>query len=157
GIFRGRYPVRRGNRSKPGLKMTTPDVGRRLRIEHETYSVCSRCDLLQHFRPFAWHRRLKTGEARDIPAWSRKVGDETVPDRIGHLNEDDRDALGLLAQCEDWGRSVRNKYVRPERDEFSCQCREPSRISGSPTVIDVQITAVDPTQLLQSLVQRRHH
>ena len=42
-----------------------------------------RRNLRQHLQPFAGHRPVIIGEARDVAAGVRETGDKTLVDRVG--------------------------------------------------------------------------
>src|SRR5262249_9589708 len=55
-----------------------------------------RRNLLQQIEPFPADIEFEVGKASGIPPWSSKVFNETPPDCVGSLNEDDRQRAGHL-------------------------------------------------------------
>src|SRR5262249_34408091 len=39
--------------------------------------------------PFAAHRKLERGKSRNVSTWTSEIGNETLPNRIGNIHEDD--------------------------------------------------------------------
>jgi len=66
-----------------------------VRVLHHRHAGHRRHDLLEHLKPFAGKGMLEDGEAGDVAARPRETRDKTVADRIGDLDEHDRDSLGL--------------------------------------------------------------
>ena len=58
---------------------------------HDTRKVG--CDLLKHCKPFTNNARLNRKHARDVGSGSRHTYDKASADRIGYVNEHDRDFI----------------------------------------------------------------
>jgi len=91
-----------------------------------------------------------------IAAWPRQACDEACGDRIGGLREHDRHSARRLQQRPHDRATGGQDDVRLERDQFS---RVSARVIGTPrapTIVDLQVAAVGPAQLLQTLLERRN-
>ena len=88
------------------------------RIEQEGDPVDARRNLLEQLQPLSGHRLLHCDETGDVAAWARNARDEAAPDRIGDLNENNRDAARLLQQRHSVGCALRNNEVGLQRDEL---------------------------------------
>jgi len=84
----------------------------------------------------------------------RQVGDEAGADRIGNLNEHDRNGAGFFSQGEG---HVTNNYVRLQCDQRFREGLDPGGIAGRPATINSKVAALDPSQFLQRLMERVHH
>src|ERR1700730_14742923 len=73
-------------------------IWRRYWVEQEGGPSDARCNLLEQLHPLAGHRRLNTGEAGDVAAWSWKARHEAAANRIGNGRENNRDGVRLLQQ-----------------------------------------------------------
>jgi hypothetical protein len=78
-------------------------------------------------------------------------------DRIGNLNEHDRNGAGFFSQGDDrWGH-VTNNYVRLQCDQRFREGLDPGGIAGRPATINSKVAALHPSQFLQRLMERVHH
>src|ERR1044071_9275325 len=66
-------------------------IGRRCRIEDESYPGNARRNLLEILQPLAGHGWLNVSEPGDVAARARKTLSEAGADRIGNDNKDDGD------------------------------------------------------------------
>ena len=67
-------------------------------IEHDRDPGNPRIDLLEHLDPLAAQRCLDVGEPGDVAARPRDAGGKASADRIGHVDEHDRDRGGFALQ-----------------------------------------------------------
>ena len=124
-------------------------------IEHDRHPLEPRRDLPEGLDPFAADREFEIGEAGQIAARLRQVGDEPLSDRIGDLHEHDRQRTGLRLQGGRHRRAVGEDQVRLQADELRRLLLQRRPVAG-PAVIDLKIAPLDPAEIAQSAVERRH-
>jgi hypothetical protein len=111
--------------------------------------------LFEQFNPFPAHCIFLGGKASDVTAWPGQALDIAGAHRIGHDREHDRNSAGRLSQRRHRGAGKGHDDVRLQRDQFHCGFASAIGTAGGPAVVDPHVAAVDPTQLLQSLQERR--
>jgi hypothetical protein len=89
-------------------------------------------------------------QTSEIAAWPRQSADETRANRVGHVNEYDWDRAGLPVQCAGDLSGMCKQHIGPQVDQLF---REGLRLrtSGRKTSLDVDITALRPSEPLQLL------
>lgn len=114
-------------------------------------------DLLDKLQPFAADRRFDVDvrEPRDVAAWPRERGDKAAADRIGHLREHDRECARFPQQRRHGGRRYPKDDVGLQRDQFLCESSQSVRIVRRPAIVDADIAAVAPVELVKPLAKRR--
>src|SRR5262245_13440806 len=147
-------------RSRRGLQRSlviADDKRGRLRIEQKCEPRNARRHFLEHFHPFAHHRRFVSGEPGNVSTRMGQVGDEAGADWIGNLNEHDWNGAGFFLEGGDcWGH-VTNNYVRLQCDQRLRESLDPGGIAGGPAMIKSKVAALHPSQFLQRLMERLHH
>src|SRR5262245_57971874 len=147
-------------RSRRGLQRSLVIAGDkrgRLRIEQKCEPRNARRHFLEHFHPFAHHRRFVSGEPGNVSTRMGQVGDEAGADWIGNLNEHDWNGAGFFLEGGDcWGH-VTNNYVRLQYDQRLREGLDPGGIAGGPAMIKSKVAALHPSQFLQRLMERLHH
>ena len=82
-----------------------------LRVGHERGALYPRRDFFEHRKPLAGNTVLVQQQSREVAARTRQAGDEAGADRIGDVNEHDRDYLALPLQRGGNRRRMRNNHV----------------------------------------------
>ena len=147
----------RGRSSLEWGLIIAADVGGGVRIEENCGSRDAGRHFAQHLQPFAGHRRLEAGEARDVGPWMRDVGDEPAAFGIRDLNEDDRNRIGHSLQGQSARCGMRDDHIGGERHQLLGEGGDAIRTSRRPAVVDAQIASIDPSQGLQAVVQPGDH
>src|SRR5262245_30508434 len=112
------------------------------------------CDLLEQLQPFRANRKLEQCEPGDIASRMGKAGDEAGTDGIGDLREDDRYCAGRPLHWRQGGARSREDHIRLRCHEFGRIGARPDVISAGPAIVDLEVAAFAPSQLLQSLPER---
>src|SRR5262245_26494113 len=118
-------------------------------------SACDvRRDFLEQFNPLRCQIVLERKEAGGIAARPRHACDIAVSDRIRGVNKYDRDrARGL--QNRGQRRSARGEdNVRRNGRKLRCVPLKKVWLARGPSIVDLHIPPVDPTQRLQSFSKR---
>src|SRR5262249_27953688 len=110
-------------------------------------------DLSQQLQPFAAHR-LVIGKAGEIATRPRQAGEQTAADWIGHLHEYDWDCAGRFAHGIEYRLAVDEYDVRRASHQVCYIALDPIDVVGGPTVVDPDVTAFRPADLLQLLPER---
>jgi hypothetical protein len=95
----------------------------------------------------------EVGRPRDIAARLRKASDDPARNRIGSTNEDNGEGPGRLlgglgADC-----ARGNDDINLERSQFGRESGEPLGLPLGISVFDHEITALDVTEVAQSLTE----
>src|SRR5262245_46871359 len=124
-------------------------------VSHDSYSRHTRCDLLEQLQPFAGQAVFVIEKTSNIAARSRQALDEACADGIGDIHEHDRHGAGRALQLSRGRGATGQDNVRRERDQFRRESANAVGIARTPAILDPHVAAVDPAQLLQSLLERR--
>ena len=76
--------------------------------------------------------------------------------RIGDLHKYDWDGAGLPQQRDDRGTCHGQDYVWLEIDQLFCKILYPIDLASCPTIIDPNVAALYPSQLAETLPERRN-
>ena len=101
--------------------------------------------------------RFEIGEAGDVAAGMRQVGDKAIADRIGHRNKDDRDCRSLVRHrlsASAWSRTTITSGFK--LDQFLGIAADPLDFADAKTIGDRDVVTVLPAELFQRLPERRH-
>src|SRR5215831_11678018 len=109
---------------------------------------------LSSLQPFAGQTVFVIEETGDIAARSCQALDEACADRICDIHQHDRHAAGRPLQLSCGRGATRQDNVRRERDQFRRESADAVGIARTPAVLDPHVAAVDPAQLVQSLLER---
>ena len=112
-------------------------------------------DLFEQFQPFAADRGFKIVKPSDIRARARQVWDEAAADRIGHLDEDDRDRLRRLPQRPYRRIAVCQNHIRCGRDQLRGRNAVLFSASVYVTGFKPNAAALSPARSLQTLLESR--
>jgi hypothetical protein len=93
-------------------------VGGALGIDHHGSAREARCDLLEHPQPFACDARLNLQETCEITARPGQARDETGADRVGCLDEHDRDRPAFPLQGRDDRGCMRKHQIGLQVDQL---------------------------------------
>src|ERR1700688_282334 len=98
---------------------------------------------------------LEIMKARNFSSGMRQVRDETASDRIGHPGEDDRDGTGGVKRCRNHRICSGKDHIRRKPYYFLCHAAHPLLAFTAEPVIEPDVTALCPAQILQSLSEGR--
>ena len=121
------------------------------RIAKDRHLGHARCDFLEQFEPLSADAVFKDGKAGGVAARARQALDVAAPDGVGDLHEYDRYVAGLLQRQGRGCAASGHDEVWREGNELRGVATHPAGIPARPTELDPHITAVSPSQLLQSL------
>src|ERR1051326_8855846 len=110
--------------------------------------------LVQQLEPLAGQIGLAVRQAGDVAAWTREAAHEPGSHRIPGGGKYYRDRFGRLLGGGHRGGAGGDDDVDAAIDELLRYFAETVRLAVRPAIIDVQIMAVDPTQLAQALHKR---
>src|SRR5262245_28666860 len=110
--------------------------------------------LLEHSYPFATHLRLKVREPGNVPARACKAGDKCTTDRIGDLREHDCDHVGQAMKLSQRGIAIYHDHIWRRTDQLCCKGFPAVGIAGGPTILDLNVAAVVPSQSAQRIEKR---
>jgi len=125
-----------------------------VRPEHNGYPAHVGRRLLEHSYPFATHLRLKVREPGYVPARACKAGDKCTTDWIGDLREYDRDHVGQAVKLSQRGIAIYYDHIRRRTDQLSCKGFPAVGIAGGPTILDLNVAAVVPSESAQRIEKR---
>jgi hypothetical protein len=94
------------------------------------------------------------GKSGDIATWPRKAGDETDADRVGCQNEHYRDGAGVPFERRHHYSGSRQDHLGLCRDKLGRRLIETPKVAD-PAIVDREVAAGRPTQLLQPLCKGR--
>src|SRR5262249_16022075 len=77
----------------------------------------------------------------------REALQNSLPERISHPSEYDRNGSRFAAKCLNRGRGISHDHVRLQGDQFLRSGREAVGVDGRPAIINPDIVAIDPTKL----------
>src|SRR6266404_904479 len=135
--------------------MQERDISGYFRNVDDRYPTHPRRDLLEHLQPFAADRGFKIVEPGNISTRTRQACDEAASDRIGHTDEDDRDGAGRLHKSRHSRIAGDKDYIRRERDQFRSDDADVFDVFAWEPVINSNISAIDPTEVLEALPESR--
>ena len=122
------------------------EIRGRFRIEHHSNAPHGGRNLLQHFDPFAAHRKFERGEARDIAARARQTLHKALAHRIRNRHEYDRYSPRLPLER-------RQAFGGTSQDDIGCQSHQfgycglgTVRLICCPAIVDVQVAALGPAK-----------
>src|SRR5882724_3069052 len=81
----------------------------------------------------------------------RKAGDEPARNRIGSSGEDNGDGPGRLLGGQGRGCACGHDDINLERNQFGRESGEPLKLPFGGSVFDHEVTALDVTEVTQSL------
>ena len=114
-----------------------------------------RRDLLEQLKPFPGQAVFELDEAGGVAARPRHALDVVAADRVGDIHEHDRHRAGCLQQRPQGGGAGDQNGVRRERGQVRRMFAHHGGLALAPEIIDPQIAAVDPPELLHRLQKRR--
>jgi hypothetical protein len=121
------------------------------RIENDRDASDVGHDFLEHLKPFPTDFVFAGGKPGDVAAWPGQVSNDASHDRIGDRHEDNwYDVRFLLQQRHDQC-VIDQDDVGFHSNEFTGIESTLIGIATGPTELDPHVTAVSPSQLLQSL------
>jgi hypothetical protein len=110
--------------------------------------------LLEQFQTLADELRAEAGQARDIAARPRKVGDEPARNRITNTSEDNGDSPGRLhGRQGDSCASAHEDDINLERNQLGREGGDPLELSFGISVFDHEVATLDVTKLTQSFTE----
>jgi hypothetical protein len=107
--------------------------------------------VLEELQAFAAQLGAAAGQSSDVPAWSRKVRDESSPDGIRNEHEDDGNAAGRLLGRESWGRGGGHDDVDIHADKLGGKPRESTNLPAREPILDGDALTLDVPELAQAL------
>src|SRR5262245_59996319 len=124
-------------------------------IAQHHYTRHTRGDLLEQFQPFGAHTVFERCEARHVTARACAACHKPGAYRVNNVHEHEGDGAGRLLQSGDGGAARWEDQFRIERDQFANVSANQFTIAdGSPAIVNAQVGALDPAQLLERLLQR---
>jgi len=121
------------------------------RIQNDRDASDVRGNFLEHLKPFPADRIFAGGKPGDVAARPRQVGNDAGHDRIGDRHEDNRYDVRFLLQQRHYQCVIDQDDVGFHSNEFTGIEATLIGVATGPTKLDPHVTAVDPSQLLQSL------
>ena len=121
------------------------------RVEQEGNPGDARRNLFEQLQPLAGHRALESDETGGVTAWPGQAHDEAAKDGIGNERENDGNGARLLHQRCSRRCALRKNKVGLQRDEFLRKSLQRLRVEGPPSIVDPDVTAVRPPELLEFL------
>ena len=110
----------------------------------------ARNDLFQKLQPLSAQGPFEVDEAGDISAGPRQAVDESAADRIGDCDEYDRNGGCILLESGHRRGRDRHDHVRPQSRQLARVGSEPVIVAARPTLFEMDIAALGPTQLRKS-------
>jgi hypothetical protein len=120
------------------------------------YPSQTRRNLLEQLQPFSAGGVIVSSKAGDIPARTRETFDIAGGDGVGDQREHDWDSAVHLHQSRDDGAGMSEDHVRRERNHLSGVSAPRIGIIVGPAIVDEDIFAGNPAQLLESLHNGRN-
>src|SRR5262245_29744127 len=125
----------------------------RLRVEDERHTGDRRRDMFERLQPLAADGELETSEPGERAARAGEIRHEAAADRIGHLNEYDRQGVVLPQRRQHW-RAGGEDQVRREADQLGCLLAQEGGVASRPAVLQAKVTPVGPAQFPQPGLKR---
>src|SRR5262249_28216125 len=110
-------------------------------------------DLFEQVQPFRAQTVFEHHKASGVAAGLSQAFYKPRADRIGHAHKYDRHGSGCL-QYSCSRAPARYNDVWCKRGQFGRCASNAARISSTPATVDLQVTALDPAETLQSLPKR---
>src|SRR6266567_275371 len=114
-------------------------------------SFQSRRKFPERFQPLATDRPFEVGKAGDISTWPGQACDKAVVHRVGNQHEHDRCRAGLPQQRLNPGSTGSDDDFRARLDKIFRKFLHSFNVPGRPTVVDADIAAIDPAEVLKRL------
>src|SRR5262245_65872567 len=102
--------------------------------------------MFERLQPLAADSELETSEPGERAARASEVRHKAAADRIGHLNEHDRQR-GLLPQSRQNWRAGGEDQIRREADQLGCLLAQEGGVAGRPSVLQAKVASLRPAQL----------
>src|SRR5262245_3713946 len=122
-----------------------------VRIEDDCNVPQPRRNLFEQAKPFRHHRRDVDAEPGNIAARAREALHKALSNGIGGENKDNWNGAGHWLQHRYSWSCARQDRIRTQANQFVRISFVECRIASSKAVVDSNIPALDPTQLLQAL------
>jgi hypothetical protein len=106
-------------------------------------------------KPLAADRRFEDLEARDIATWPCLAGDKSAADCVHDLGEHDRDRAGQPLKLGQGRTAQGHDHIRCRTDHFGSRGLYPFRIARVLAILDPDVAALGPAQLLENIEERR--
>src|SRR5262249_27025861 len=107
--------------------------------------------VLAQLQPFCGDGIFVDRKAGCVAARLRQTLDIASPDRIGDTGEHNRHGACRFQQRSNGGAGRGEKDIGSERHQFGCVSAHRFRIADAPTIVDADVLAYRPAQLLQAL------
>ena len=108
-------------------------------------TICLRSS--NHFAPTA---NSKSAKPVILPPGCARLGDKSGADRIGNLCEYDRYGAGDALDCSQGGTGRGKNHIRIQRRQFCRIGPQPAGVTATPTIINFEVAAFDPSVLQQT-------
>src|SRR5215471_19716143 len=119
------------------------------RVPNDPNTLHMGSNFLEQSQPFRTHFVVDIREPGHIAARLCQACYKATANGIGNLNKYDRHSPRRLLQSgQSWG-ARRKDDVRRQCHQFRCSFRNKVEITSIPTILNLQIAAVGPAQLLQ--------
>src|SRR5262249_27460427 len=131
-----------------------PVIGRGFRIENCGDPSSAGRNLFEHFDPFGAERKLKYRESGNVSARTRQACDQALTKRVGDREEHDR--YGACRLQEAFGRrgGMGDQHIGLQADQLFRKCLNSVCIGVAPTIINSNIAAILPAELLKALLKK---
>src|SRR5262249_23971554 len=113
----------------------------------------TRCDLFEQLQPFRAQTVFEHDKAGGVAAGLSQAFYKPRADGVGHAHEYDRHGSGCL-QYSCSRAPARYNDVWCKRGQFGRCASNGASIASTPASVDLQVTALDPAETLQSLPKR---
>ena len=130
------------------------DPGGYCGIPKDRNSRYARRDLLEQLQPFRAQAVIEQDKASGVAARPRQTIDIAGADGIGDAHEHDRHGACCLKQRNQGWRAKSQDDVGRKRDQFRRVFANLVGIPRGPAIVNLHVSAVGPTQLLQRLQER---
>ena len=128
--------------------------GGRLAVPHERGAREARRNLLEHRQPLADDARLEVQHAGEIAARPRHARNEACADRIGDIDEYDRDRAALPLQPGGGPSRMCEDHVGLQADQLFGKRRNALRPGGREAIVEADIATLRPSASFQPLPER---
>jgi hypothetical protein len=127
--------------------------GRRIWVVDQANLSGVRCYLDDQLQPFAGHGRINIHKTGDVAAGVREVLNEPASYWVCDQHKDHRYGRRQLAQCANCRGTVNDDKVGLEFEDFLGKKPRPIRVTCGPAIIQLEIAALDPTELAEAIFQ----
>src|SRR6516225_4729329 len=131
-------------------------VRARLRIENKCNAPQLWGNLLDELQPLGSGRELEAGKSSNVATWVRKARDKALSHRIADKQKHDWYRTGLVPNCSQRQRAVSDNHVRLLTDQFCSIGLRSGCVSPKPSIINMDVTSLGPTELAKSLPKQSH-